>query len=159
MKKYENIIKLLLLFVGLPLVVWHLALAKSYTLWKDVERKKEQLQLLQNRPINSDKPVEMINREMTIVDYITNKLKIGVDRYNSYIFCLKDSDYDVVTEEVRMIGKYNTLVRGLNSIEESGWTIFSQTFSIATDIRTKQEVLQLTIIVKDIKKRGGDNEK
>ncbi len=156
MSRYKNIIKLLALVIILPIVVWSFTISKSYSLWKEVKAKERELKALEHKQIqNSSEALPKQDVNISLVDYIAYNLKMKVVRYDSYELLTTGGDYIITTEEVIIEGSYAALVKCLQKIESKGWNITSQSI----DMQPNSGKVTLTVVVRVIKKRGGDNEK
>lgn len=155
--KYEGVVRLVLLLVVLPAVVYRLSLERTVALWGEVRRAERTLAETEAAPVQPDASVVMLDTVELIAGGGLLELleRLGPDSsaevvsYTPYR-TREGDDFTLRTAEIVLSGDFVPLLRTLDATERefSGCRLLSSEFK--TIRRGRQTSLQLTLVVQQL---------
>ncbi|MGN0043805.1 hypothetical protein [Alistipes indistinctus] len=155
--RYEGVVRLVLLLVVLPAVVYRLSLGRTIALWGEVRRAERTLAEADSAPIQPDTPAAMLDTVELIAGGGLLELleRLGPDSsaevvsYTPYR-TREGDDFTLRTAEIVLSGDFVPLLRTLDAAERelSGCRLLSSEFK--TVRRGRQTSLQLTLVVQQL---------
>ena len=155
--RYEGVVRLVLLLVVLPAVVYRLSLGRTVALWGEVCRAERTLAEADSASIQPDTPAAMLDTEELIAGGGLLELleRLGPDSsaevvsYTPYR-TREGDDFTLRTAEIVLSGDFVPLLRTLDAAERelSGCRLLSSEFK--TVRRGRQTSLQLTLVVQQL---------
>lgn len=149
-KKHINIIKLIGYFIIMPIVVWNLTIGKSFHLWQECEKNKQELCAIEpNKRVENADKLEL-SANSYLLDSLSEDKNIEIVKYSRYITASVDA-YSLVANVLVISGDYFKLVEAVYQLEDK-WTINSLAFQTEMNYKTKQKSLNATLITQEIVK-------
>lgn len=169
MKKINGKIKLGVLLLAIPLLVWFAGLKTTVNLWMDCRNGKrllEQLRFKEGEPANrrsigefadnADRPetaVSWLDSGKLLEEIGAENTACGVNvvRYTPWL-TREEKDIKIYTGELVLSGRFVPLLRVIRSVENRcrGSRIVSLAFQIQRDTRKKERRLYLTLFIQQI---------
>ena len=155
--RYEGVVRLVLLLVVLPAVVYRLSLGRTVALWGEVRRAERTLAEAEAAPVQPDTSAAMLDTVELIAGGGLLELleRLGPDSsaevvsYTPYL-TREGDDFTLRTAEIVLSGGFVPLLRTLDAAERelSGCRLLSSGFK--TVRRGRQTSLQFTLIVQQL---------
>lgn len=152
--RYEGVVRLVLLLVVLPVVVYRLSLERTVALWGEVRRAERTLAEAEAAPVQSDTPAAMLDTVeliaggglLELLERLDSDSSAEVVSYTPYR-TREGDDFTLRTAEIVLSGGFVPLLRTLDAAERelSGCRLLSSGFK--TVRRGRQTSLQLTLVV------------
>ena len=149
--KYEGVVRLVLLLVVLPAVVYRLSLGRTVALWGEVRRTERTLAEAEAAPVQPDASVVMLagGGLLDLLERLDPDSSVRIVSYTPYL-TRKGDDFTLRTAEIVLSGDFVPLLRTLDATERelSGCRLLSSGFK--TVRRGRQTSLQLTLVVQQL---------
>lgn len=155
--RYEGVVRLVLLLVVLPAVVYRLSLERTVALWGEVRRAERTLAEAESAPVQPDTPAAMLDTVeliaggglLELLERLDSDSSAEVVSYTPYL-TREGDDFTLRTAEIVLSGDFVPLLRTLDAAERelSGCRLLSSEFK--TVRRGRQTSLQLTFIVQQL---------
>ncbi|WP_418679901.1 hypothetical protein [Alistipes ihumii] len=155
--KYEGVVRLVLLLVVLPAVVYRLSLERTVALWGEVRRAERTLAESATTPVQPATPVAMLDTVeliaggglLDLLERLDPDSSVRIVSYTPYL-TREGDDFTLRTAEIVLSGGFVPLLRTLDAAERelSGCRLLSSEFK--TIRRGRQTSLQLTLVVQQL---------
>lgn len=155
--RYEGVVRLVLLLVILPAVVYRLSLERTVALWGEVCRAERTLAEAEAAPVQPDTSAAMLDTVeliaggglLELLERLDPDSSAEVVSYTPYR-TREGDDFTLRTAEIVLSGGFVPLLRTLDAAERelSGCRLLSSGFK--TVRRGRQTSLQLTLIVQQL---------
>lgn len=155
--KYEGVVRLALLLVVLPAVVYRLSLGRTVALWGEVRRAERTLAESATTPVQPATPVAMLDTVeliaggglLELLERFDPDSSVRIVSYTPYL-TRKGDDFTLRTAEIVLSGGFAPLLRTLDATERelSGCRLLSSEFK--TIRRGRQTSLLLTLVVQQL---------
>ena len=164
--KYEGLLKMALLLVGVPLMIYCLGIAKTVELKKELNNIEKQIAGAESIPAGERKTASLAKRTagahhpsddirtgalLAAITPILRQYGTTAVNYTPYLL-RQEGDMELYAAEIVLAGKFIPLTRTLRDIEElSGdYHIVSVAYKTETEPRSRKKQLKLTIIFQQI---------
>ena len=155
--KYDGVVRLVLLLVVLPAVVYRLSLERTVALWGEVRRAERTLAESATTPVQPATPVAMLDTVeliaggglLDLLERLDPDSSVRIVSYTPYL-TREGDDFTLRTAEIVLSGGFVPLLRTLDAAERelSGCRLLSSEFK--TIRRGRQTSLQLTLVVQQL---------
>lgn len=158
MKKNVGIVKIVLLVLVCPIIIWKLSLGKTYDLYKEVKQAKAQANRVGTGQLDHQKSVSFIADPLLsngeLLRMISSDLEdngIEVVRYTPLLL-IEDDNYKLYSGTLLVQGEFINLVKMIDRIERKHLPIklSSAHFSYIPFQEEASDVIELTLIFQQV---------
>lgn len=154
--RYEGLVRLILLLVILPLVIYHFSLARTYRLWKKMHRTEQLIAQASQESPQAVTVVRLDSVELIASGEMLDRMKaLFIDDHAKIIqytpwVTQEGDDFTLRTAEIVLSGDFTSLLQILDKMEQdlTRCRFLCSEFRIVR--RGRQSSLQLAVIVQQL---------
>lgn len=154
--QYEGLVRLILLLVILPLVIYHFSLARTYRLWKKMHRTEQLIAQASQESPQFVTAVRLDSVELIASGEVLDRMKaLFIDDHAKIIqytpwVTQEGDDFTLRTAEIVLSGDFTSLLQILDKMEQDlkRCRFLCSEFRIVR--RGRQSSLQLAVIVQQL---------
>lgn len=146
--KYTGLLRLTGMALGLPVIVWLLAVQGTVRIWKRYHKELQQLNDATVKTDSTDYTMQLPSKMLPdMVAGLQNINIIKMQRYTTE----KEGDLEWVTHELYLEGTYNDLMSALYQIELGhSWRVASTVFELEREQAGKDRALIMKLLIYEL---------